>query len=73
MDANTWQFVSQVGPTGLVSAALVYMVNEHRKLSALYNTLQELRVTEAKANTNAMLAVYEKVERLLDQIQELRK
>jgi gentisate 1,2-dioxygenase len=49
------------------------MVNEHRKLSALYNTLQELRVTEAKANTNAMLAVYEKVERLLDQIQELRK
>lgn len=73
MEPSWLQFVSQVGPTGLVSMALVYMVAEHRKLSEKYNNLQETRVNEAKANTTAMLTVYEKVEKLVDRIEELRK
>ena len=77
---DTWQLISQVGPTGLVSMALVFMVNEHRKrvteyaaLQEKYNALQEKRVEEANKNSGAMLTLYEKVEKLVDQIQELRK
>ena len=77
---DTWQLISQVGPTGLVSMALVFMVTEHRKrvaenvaLQEKYNALQEKRVEEANKNSGAMLTLYEKVEKLVDQIQELRK
>ncbi len=70
---DVWEIVKNVGPSGLVSLALIYLAREYQKLNDRHQALQEKRVEEAKQNTTAMLAIAERVHQSLDILERIQE
>ena len=72
-------WAARLGPSGILAVGLYVLWKKQLATEAQRDALQELRVTEAKAyadrtdqrataNTTAMLALYEKVEQIVNKI-----
>lgn len=69
--ATVADFAAKLGPVGILSIALYVLAKRHQALDEAYRALQEKRVTEAQANTQAMLAVAERVHASLERLDDL--
>ena len=71
--ATAADFAARLGPVGILAIGLYVLAKRHQALDEAYRALQEKRVMEAQANTQAMLAIAERVHASLERLDDATK